>query len=130
MPRGERTLVFIDLDRIHALNHKHGYAEVDRRVRSTFSIPLRSSDIVARWYSGDEIVILFDNDRESALAKVGELEASAAREGLTFTFEIGTWEVGAQDVVDVVSALSAANRERQAGRKDDRDEPRDESRAG
>src|SRR3972149_6988341 len=54
MPRGRRALVFIDLDHIHELNHKLGYAEVDRRVRSTFSIPLRSSDIVARGDSGDE----------------------------------------------------------------------------
>jgi GGDEF domain-containing protein len=113
MPRGERIVVFIDLDHIHDLNHSLGYAEVDRRVRSTFSIPLRSSDVVARWYSGDEIVILFDNDRDSAVAKVKELEASASGQGLSFTFEVGQWRVGEQDVVDVVNALSAASRVRQ-----------------
>jgi GGDEF domain-containing protein len=117
MPRGERILVFIDLDRIHDLNHSLGYAEVDRRVKSTFSIPLRSSDVVARWYSGDEIAILFDNDRDSAIAKVRELESSAAVQGLTFTFEVGQWRVGEQDVVDVMNALSAANRRRQANGK-------------
>jgi diguanylate cyclase (GGDEF)-like protein len=110
MPRGERIVAFIDLDHIHDLNHSQGYEEVDRRVKATFSIPLRSSDVVARWYSGDEIVILFDNDRESALAKVKELEASAARHGLTFTFEVGQWRVGEQDVVQMVNALSAASR--------------------
>jgi GGDEF domain-containing protein len=120
MPRGDRIVVFMDLDHIHDLNHLHGFAEVDRRVKATFSIPLRSSDVVARWYSGDEIVILFDNDRDSALAKVRELEASAARQGLTFTFEVGRWRVGEQDVVEVVntlSAASAANRLRQAARE-------------
>ena len=114
MPRGHRTVVFIDLDRIHSLNHELGYTEVDRRVKATFSIPLRSSDIVARWYSGDEIVILFDNDHESALAKVQALTASAAHQGLTFSFEVGTWEVGVQDIVEVIGGLSAANRMKQA----------------
>lgn len=114
MPRGHRTVVFIDLDRIHSLNHELGYTEVDRRVKSAFSIPMRSSDIVARWYSGDEIVILFDNDHDSALAKVQALGASAAGQGLTFTFEVGAWEVGVQDIVEVIGGLSAANRRKQA----------------
>ena len=113
MPRGERTLVFIDLDKIHELNHAKGYAEVDRRVKAAFSIPMRSSDIVARWYSGDEIVILFDNDRESALQKLHALEESAAAQGLSFSFEVGTWNVGVQGIVDVVDALSSANRLKQ-----------------
>jgi diguanylate cyclase (GGDEF)-like protein len=113
MPRGERTVVFIDLDRIHELNREKGYAEVDRLVRAAFSIPMRSSDIVARWYSGDEIVILFDSDREGALRKVHELEESAATLGLTFTCEVGTWNVGVQGIVDVVDALSSANRLKQ-----------------
>ncbi len=114
MPRGERTVVFIDLDRIHELNREKGYAEVDRRVKAAFSIPLRSSDVIARWYSGDEIVILFDNDRESALQKLQELQASAAAQGLSFTHEVGTWNVGVKGVVDVVDALSSANRLKRA----------------
>jgi diguanylate cyclase (GGDEF)-like protein len=113
MPRGQRTVVFVDLDRIHSLNRTLGYSEVDKRVKCAFSIPLRSSDIVARWYSGDEIVILFDNDRDSALAKVHELELSAAAQGLTFTHEIGTWNVGVESIVDVVDGLSSANRLKQ-----------------
>ncbi len=116
MPRGERTVVFIDLDRIHALNHRLGYAEVDRRVKGTFSIPLRSSDIVARWFSGDEIVILFDTNPDSALTKVREIEASAAEHGLTFTFAVGTWEVGVQGIEDVVTSLSTEARKRRGRR--------------
>jgi len=120
MPRGERIVVFIDLDSIHSLNNSQGYAEVDRRVRNTFSVPMRSSDIVARWYSGDEIVILFDNDRDSAMIKIAELQVNAAGQGLTFTFETGDWNVGVQSIVDVVNALSSANRLKQAGRKEAR----------
>ena len=51
---------FIDLNHIYELNEHLGYNEVDRRVKEMFSVSFRRSDIVARWYSGDEIVILFD----------------------------------------------------------------------
>jgi diguanylate cyclase (GGDEF)-like protein len=119
MPRGQRTVVFIDLDRIHSLNHSHGYTEVDRMVREAFAIPLRQSDIVARWYSGDEIVILFDNDRSSALMKIQELERSAARQGLSFTHETGVWDVGSTDIVEVVNDLSTRNKRKQECREAD-----------
>ncbi len=124
MPRGLRTVVFIDLDRVHDLNESVGYAEVDRRVRAAFAIPLRSSDIVGRWYSGDEIVILFDNDPESARSKLAALELSAAAQGITFTWEMGIWNVGVQSIVDVVDALASTNKAKrpsagggQAGRR-------------
>jgi GGDEF domain-containing protein len=107
MPRGERAVALLDLDRVHDLNARLGYAEVDRRVKASFSIPLRSSDIVARWYSGDEIVILFDGGPESAAAKLEALRESAQANGITFAHESGTWSVGRQDIVEVVSALAA-----------------------
>ena len=106
MPRSTRIVVFIDLDDIHTLNKNVGYSEVDRRIRNTFSVPFRRSDVVARWYSGDEIVILFDSDREGANRKLEELVRSAAAEGMSLKNEIGEWEVGkqaAQDVIDVLA---------------------------
>ncbi|MEW6755701.1 MAG: hypothetical protein AB1505_32695 [Candidatus Latescibacterota bacterium] len=120
MPRGRRFLAFMDLARIHQLNQELGYAEVDRRVQATFALPLRRSDIVARWYSGDEIVILFDSDRAGAERKMAELADSARRQGLTFVHRIGEWEVGRQEVEQVVNALAAQvtavkAAERQAG---------------
>jgi hypothetical protein len=63
-----------------------GYTEVDRRVQSTFSVPFRRSDIVVRWYSGDEIVILFDSERDGAERKMEELAVAGRAEGLTFKF--------------------------------------------
>jgi GGDEF domain-containing protein len=123
MPRGQRTVAFIDLDRIHDLNNQLGYAEVDRRVKAAFSIPLRKSDIVARWYSGDEIVILFDGDQHGALMKIRGLEESAAREGLSFAFEIGTWQVGESDIVEAVNALSTASMAKRGAGKEKHDEP-------
>ncbi len=106
MPRGERAVALVDLDKIHDLNAEIGYAEVDRRVKAAFSIPLRTSDIVARWYSGDEIVILFDAGPEGAAAKLEALRQSAAAQGLTFAHAVGTWSVGRQDIVDVVNELA------------------------
>ena len=106
MPRGRRIVVFIDLDQIHDLNEELGYTEVDRRVKATFSMPFRRSDVVARWYSGDEIVILFDADREGTERKVAQLEKSAAGQGFTFKYEIGEWEVGKEIIEDVVGTLA------------------------
>ena len=70
MPRDMRWVAFIDMNKIHELNEELGYTEVDRRMKETFSVPFRRSDVVARWYSGDEIVILFDADEGGAERKI------------------------------------------------------------
>ena len=106
MPRGLRIVAFIDLDRIHVLNEEYGYSEVDRRVKSTFSVPFRRSDIVARWYSGDEIVILFDSDRHGAESKMEELAHSASDQGLSFKFVLSNWEVGKIYIEEMVEEMS------------------------
>ena len=116
MPRGTRTVVFLDLDDIHALNHSLGYAEVNRRIKATFSIPFRSSDLVARWFSGDEIVMLLDCDLEGAEIKIAQLRESAREQGLTFTHEVGEWEVGWQSITEVVEALADRNRKKPSSR--------------
>lgn len=121
MPRGERTIAFIDLDDIHGLNHSLGYTEVDRRIRETFALQLRSSDIVARWYSGDEIVILFDSDSDGAKKKIADLERRAKRHDLSFVWDVGSWDVGRQDVVDIITALGESSRSKQP---DDRESQR------
>ncbi len=106
MPRGRRAIAFVDLDNVHGLNRLFGYREVDRRVKNTFAIPWRSSDIVARWYSGDEMVILFDDGEEGARRKIGELLGSAQENGLSFAWELGHWDVGKQSVETVIGELS------------------------
>jgi GGDEF domain-containing protein len=102
-----RIIVFIDLDAIHRLDQEVGYAEVDRRVRATFSASFRRSDILARWYSGDEIVILFDGARSGAERKMTELTEVAAAEGLTLKYDLGEWDVGKEPVEDIIEGLSA-----------------------
>ena len=106
MPRGRRVVAFIDLNEIHDLNERLGYNEVDRRVKAMFSMSFRRSDIVARWYSGDEIVILFDSDQTGAEAKIIQLEKSAAEQGLTFFYHLGEWEVGKEAIEEVISVLA------------------------
>lgn len=106
MPRGVRCLAFIDLDGINALNLRHGYTEVDDRIRSTFSVPFHRSDVVARWYSGDEIVILFDSDRRGADMKIGQLITVGERDGLTFESAVGEWNVGQEEIETVLEAIS------------------------
>jgi GGDEF domain-containing protein len=66
MPRGTRTVIFIDLDRVHNLNSQLGYTKVDEMIKKAFDISFRRSDLVARWYSGDEIIILLDTGRDKA----------------------------------------------------------------
>lgn len=106
MPRDTRCIAFIDLNRIHDLNEQLGYSEVDRRVKEMFSVPFRRSDIVARWYSGDEIVILFDSAPAIAQQKIEQLRKSGAEHDLTFYCEIGEWEIGKQTVESVVDGLA------------------------
>ena len=87
---------------------------MDRRIRAAFSIPLRRSDIVSRWYSGDEIVILFDSDsdEEGAARKLSDLEESATRWDISFQHEVGTWDVGRESIVALVDRLAERNRKR------------------
>jgi GGDEF domain-containing protein len=106
MPRGIRAIVFLDFDRIHELNSLVGYQEVDRRIRSALSINLRASDLMARWYSGDEIVILFDGDLEFAGKKIKELRESSSKNGLSFKYNVGMWEVGKKPIEVVIDDLS------------------------
>jgi len=114
MPRGTRTVVFLDLDRIHVLNERLGYSSVDRRISASFGGLFRRSDVVARWYSGDEIVILFDADRAAAERKVEQLAQSARAQGLSFKYAIGDWEVGKEPIEDVVDGLAARVAEQKA----------------
>ncbi len=105
MPRGRRILLFLDLDAIHGMNERYGYEQVNRLVKTTFSVSFRRSDVVARWFSGDEIVILFDSDAIGAERKIAQLQESARQQGLTFKYEVGEWVVGKQAVEDVVEEL-------------------------
>ncbi len=105
MPRGTRAVAFLDFRDIHGLNERLGYVAVDERVKTIFSVPMRRSDLVARWYSGDEIVIVFDADIGGARQKMEELHRAAVEMGMAFDWATGAWEVGRQTVSAVVEEL-------------------------
>ena len=72
----------MDLAGIHAMNQRIGFPAVDSLVKELFSIQFRRSDIVARWYSGDEIVIVFDGETDSAAHKIGQLREKSTEKGM------------------------------------------------
>jgi GGDEF domain-containing protein len=106
MPRGLRAVIFIDFDNIHGLNEQIGYTEVDRRIRATLTLDFRSSDLIARWYSGDEVVILIDGNLDIAEMKITELKENAHSNGLGFEYTLGLREVGKEPIEIVVNELS------------------------
>ena len=93
---------FLDFDHLKQLNSKFGYAEVNNRIRRALSIKRRRSDLLARWFSGDEVIALFDGDLRAAKHKIEELKESARSEGLDFTYELGTWVVGSESIEEAV----------------------------
>src|SRR5512135_1762743 len=82
-PAGRRRVGFLDLADLGKLNLKWGYTEVDRRVKATFACLSQGPELVGRWYSGDEIVILFQAGRPIAPG-LRRLEEAARANGLAY----------------------------------------------
>ena len=86
---GKKSVAFLDLDRIHELNERYGYDEVDRRVRSAFSANTRKGDaLAARWWSGDEILLVLDCNTDRAYHVLERLASVASTQKLAFTCAI------------------------------------------
>lgn len=111
-------VLFFDVDFMHDLNSRLGYTEVDSRIRTALHV--RSSDtIIARWYSGDEIIVitptgdglltgrrLLDAFRDQGLTFTGAVVKSAG--SLSETVTIASREVQAlksQNVRNTVVSL-------------------------
>jgi hypothetical protein len=119
-PRGTRPVIFLDLDGIHTLNQQIGYEEVNRRIHATFQdAGLRHSDIVGRWYSGDEIVIITDGDPQAVIEK---LTQAARANGVTFTHASGAWDSGLP-IATTISDLAAHVADLKHARKSREAEP-------
>lgn len=58
--------VFIDFNNMKRLNEYYGYETVNSKIKRIFqTFRFRKNDIVGRWFSGDEIlIILFDSEPE------------------------------------------------------------------
>lgn len=111
---GVRKVAFVDLEAIHTLNLLYGYAEVDERVRAAFDTPWRNEHTVARWFSGDEIAIVFDANTSAGEAEscMCELESRAQAQGLGFDWALGSWDVAAESIEEAIARLAEEVRHR------------------
>lgn len=105
LPNNEYFVLVLDLDGVHALNNQVGYEEVNRRVRDSFIPVFRHTDLIGRWFSGDEILILLPYDPETAIGLVKRLRREAAINGLSFTHALGTWPHPRETLENVVMRL-------------------------
>jgi GGDEF domain-containing protein len=80
-----RFLVFLDIDYLHDLNQKLPGKHDEANQKISRALHVRSEDVLirARWYSGDEIVIILSGDPELFIERLKE---SFAREGMSATF--------------------------------------------
>lgn len=67
-------VVYLDLNKVHTLNHLHGESQVDRMIRGAFEFHIRERDLVVfgRWKSGDEIVFLISGDPDGFTGRLHE----------------------------------------------------------
>lgn len=80
---GEMYAVFIDLDKIHELNNKHGSQEpVDKMIRRAFKMRHDDLLLAGRWKSGDEIVFIVKTDPDGFSTR---LQSNLKRHGLSAT---------------------------------------------
>lgn len=104
---GTRQVAFIDLEAIHSLNLRYGYEEVNARVSAAFDTTWRREHTVGRWFSGDEIAIVFDGDTspQKAQSCIGELEGRAHAQGLRLTWALGRWDVQSESIEEAMAPL-------------------------
>lgn len=115
-----RMVAFLDFDGIHELNRELGYAEVDRRVRTVLRV-FRKSDIIAgRWFSGDEIVVVFHRDTSSADAysALVRLRAVASEHGLAFSFAVSPWNPANRALSEIIEILARQVSNLKAGKSE------------
>jgi diguanylate cyclase (GGDEF)-like protein len=111
---GVRQVAFVDLEAIHTQNLLYGYAEVDERVRAAFDLPWRNAHTVARWFSGDEIAVLFEAsvDAQEAEDRMHELETSTEVQGLGVAWATGSWDASTESIEEAMARLSEEVRRR------------------
>jgi GGDEF domain-containing protein len=106
-------IVFMDLDALHQANERLGYDEVDRRIRASFG--LRATDVlIARWYSGDEIVAIVPVGDGHGTAE--RIQARLQANGLSMTCAIVPAQRHLAEAVKVAAAkVQAAKADNRRG---------------
>lgn len=103
--RANQAIIFIDLDKMHELNERLGYEEVDRRIHAVCSV-LGSQ--MARWYSGDELILSCPIEKSLPFAM--QVEAMFVAQGIGATWAIAPL-TGMK--LEVAVAIAAADVQRQ-----------------
>lgn len=80
-PDANKSLIFLDINDMHSLNVTLGYVEVDSRINKALRV-VRRNELVGRWYSGDEIVIICDTISVGCI--IWRLTESFSIYGITF----------------------------------------------
>jgi len=102
-----RYLVFLDIDDCHGLNEKFGYEGVNKKVKRCLRI--RHADVLlrARWFSGDEIVVILRGDPEGFIER---LRTCMKNEEISATFAYVPFTGLLEDDVRMASAIVQARK--------------------
>jgi GGDEF domain-containing protein len=77
--KSNQSLIFLDLDNIHRCNEEWGYAVVDAKIKA--SLKCRKNELLGRWYSGDELIIIVPT--EEAVATYSRIQKQLEDNGLS-----------------------------------------------
>lgn len=109
------SVAFLDIDYLHSFNEKHGHDEANSRISR--ALHFRSSDMIlvgnfisGKWYSGDEIAVLFEGDPDSFCHRQ---EQAFESEGMSITI---AWVEFTGDLIADVNAAKKIVFERKAAR--------------
>jgi len=89
-----KTVAFIDFDDVRELNNIYGYEEVNRIIRDTLKeLSSAAGVFIARWFSGDEVVMLSRNDKDTTENIVANAYLIGTFfNGMPFTYHIEVWD--------------------------------------
>lgn len=100
-PDASKLLIFLDINDMHSLNETLGYVEVDTRINKALRVT-RRNELIGRWYSGDEIVIICDTVSVDSIIR--RLTESFLLYGITF-------ESASTPYVNLKSSVEIASKE-------------------
>jgi diguanylate cyclase (GGDEF)-like protein len=103
------ALVMLDLDHFKEFNDTHGHVAGDdllRRLAAAWSVPLRASDMLAR-YGGDEFAVMLPNCPADRACAVIERIRAATPEGLGVSAGLTTSD-GSDSAEDLILRADAA----------------------
>ena len=86
MRRTDVAVIFTDLDNVHSLNDRLGYAEVNRRIAVAFRNRHADMTIAMRWFSGDEIVVVVP--RSDGVLAANRLSTALNHQEMSGTFAV------------------------------------------